>query len=429
MTVSPLNLDEIDLSADRCIKCNVCNAACPVMPATDLFPGPKYCGPQAQRFRDSLPVESWVDYCSGCGACTRACPSGVKVAELNARARARIYERKRIPLRNRMLGRTELLGRLGDPLAPLANRALTNPLGRAAAERVMGVARDAPLPRFQRESFRRRFPELPQAPNPRETVAYFHGCSTNYFEPWVGEAMVGVLRQAGIAVEIPPQQCCALPMISNGEFDGARRAAEANIEALLPSVRAGKRIVATSTSCGYTLKSEYREVLGLDTPEAREVAAATFDIMELLREEVWAGRLPAFDGVLDRRVLYHAPCQLRSHGIGLPAAELLGDLSGIHLAESNVECCGIAGTYGLKKEKYAIAQRVGAPIRDRADEHHADLVACDSETCRWQIEHLTGLPARHPVELLWSVMSPVSHGRDVIRPVMGPVPRETGDTG
>ncbi len=164
------------------------------------------------------------------------------------------------------------------------------------------------------------------------------------------------------------------------------------------------RIVATSTSCGYTLKAEYREVLGLDTPEAREVSAATFDIMELLREEVWSGRLAPFEGELDRRVLYHAPCQLRSHGIGVPAAELLQDLRGIDLAESNVECCGIAGTYGLKREKYAIAQRVGAPIRERADEHHADLVACDSETCRWQIEHLTGLSARHPVELLWSVI-------------------------
>lgn len=404
MTITPLRLDEIDLSADRCIKCNICNTACPVLPATDLFPGPKYCGPQAQRYRDGQPLESWVDYCSGCGACSRACPSGVKVAELNSRARARLYERRRIPLRNRVLGRTELLGRLGDPVAPLANLALRSPLGRLAAERVVGIAKDAPLPTFQgRGTFRARFPGLPQAQAPRETVAYFHGCSTNYFEPWVGEALVGVLRQAGIAVEIPPQQCCGLPMISNGEFDTARRAAEANIQALLAAVRAGKRIVASSTSCGYTLKAEYREVLGVDTPEAREVAAATFDIMELLREEVWAGRLAPFEGELDRRVLYHAPCQLRSHGIGVPGAELLQGLDGVDLVESNVECCGIAGTYGLKREKYAIAQRVGAPIRDRAEEHHADLVACDSETCRWQIEHLTGLPARHPVELLWSV--------------------------
>jgi glycerol-3-phosphate dehydrogenase subunit C len=28
-------------------------------------------------------------------------------------------------------------------------------------------------------------------------------------------------------------------------------------------------------------------------------------------------------------------------------------------------------------------------------------VACDSETCRWQIEHATGRPSKHPVELLY----------------------------
>ena len=26
--------------------------------------------------------------------------------------------------------------------------------------------------------------------------------------------------------------------------------------------------------------------------------------------------------------------------------------------------------------------------------------ACDSETCRWQLEHGSGLPSRHPIELL-----------------------------
>ena len=37
--------------SDECLKCNVCNTVCPVLRVTDLFPGPKYEGPQAQRFR------------------------------------------------------------------------------------------------------------------------------------------------------------------------------------------------------------------------------------------------------------------------------------------------------------------------------------------------------------------------------------------
>ena len=71
---------EVGLSADECLKCNVCTTACPVARVTDLFPGPKYVGPQAQRFRlaTTLPSggastprltspDATVDYCSGCG--------------------------------------------------------------------------------------------------------------------------------------------------------------------------------------------------------------------------------------------------------------------------------------------------------------------------------------------------------------------------
>jgi glycerol-3-phosphate dehydrogenase subunit C len=141
-------------------------------------------------------------------------------------------------------------------------------------------------------------------------------------------------------------------------------------------------------------------VLGLRGPEWDELAASVYDLFELLRAMVWEGELEPPAGRFSSRVLYHGPCQLRGHGIGLPAMELLAGLEGVELAESGVECCGVAGTYGLKSEKYEIARRVGEPLRARAAEHAAELVACDSETCRWQIHALTGLPARHPVELL-----------------------------
>jgi glycerol-3-phosphate dehydrogenase subunit C len=396
---SDLLQDEVAESADRCIKCNMCNTACPVMPATDLFPGPKYCGPQLQRFRAGDPVEEWVDYCSGCGACTRACPTGVMVAELNARARARIYERRGVPLRNRLISSSELLGRLGAPVAPLANRVLASPGARALAERMLGIAKEAPLPRFSRQGVRAALAQVPQ-PGTDERVAYFHGCATGYYEPWVGVAAVRVLNRHGIRVEVPEQSCCGLPFLSNGDFRTGRRYAQRLVRQLLPAVRAGLPIVATSTSCSFALKSEYEHVLGMHEPEVREVAAATRDLFEFLRERSWSGELELRPAVLHRRILYHGPCQLRSHGIGEPALEVLEGLAGAEVESSRVECCGIAGTYGLKAEKYGIARRVGEALVARAEEVRPDLVACDSETCRWHIAAMTGLPARHPIELL-----------------------------
>jgi glycerol-3-phosphate dehydrogenase subunit C len=69
--------------------------------------------------------------------------------------------------------------------------------------------------------------------------------------------------------------------------------------------------------------------------------------------------------------------------------------------DSGVECCGVAGTYGLKTEKYDIAMEVGAPLFRHVKEVATEVAACDSETCRWQITGATGIPSVHPVELLY----------------------------
>jgi glycerol-3-phosphate dehydrogenase subunit C len=97
---------------------------------------------------------------------------------------------------------------------------------------------------------------------------------------------------------------------------------------------------------------------------------------------------------------YHAPCQYRGHRIGRPAVEVLGLIPGLKIKESQATCCGIAGTYGYKAEKYEVAMQVGQPLFDFVRQAEAELVVCDSETCRWQISHASGLPAVHPVELL-----------------------------
>src|SRR5690606_26067046 len=120
-------------------------AYCPFSAVTDLFPGPKYVGPQAQRFREPGQPQSpdaSVDYCSGCRVCNDVCPTGVNIAEINARARAQIVADSGLPLRNRLLGRNELIGKIGNIAPAFANLALHNPLSRILAEKIMGIARN-----------------------------------------------------------------------------------------------------------------------------------------------------------------------------------------------------------------------------------------------------------------------------------------------
>jgi glycerol-3-phosphate dehydrogenase subunit C len=235
---------EVEFTADLCVKCNICTSACPVAPVTELFPGPKTVGPQAQRFRmtgergEESPDKS-VDYCSGCGICTMVCPHGVKIMEMNARAREQLYD-GRIPLRNRILGRSELMGKSGHWFAPLLNVGAKIRPARIVVEKVIGIHRDAPLPHFEFTPFRAWFARnkpLPKAPN-RGKVAYFHGCSGNYFDTMASKSAVMVLAHNGYEVVLPEQNCCGLPMQSNAEFEAACAYGTRNIEWLSPFARA-----------------------------------------------------------------------------------------------------------------------------------------------------------------------------------------------
>ena len=237
--------------------------------------------------------------------------------------------------------------------------------------------------------------------NSTRKVVYFHGCSTEYFEPRVGKAAVQVLEANGFEVIVPAQNCCGLPLLSNGEFEAARTYHQRNIDHLISYVKAGYVIAGTSTSCTLTLKEEAVELLDFYTDDAQLLAANCYDLNELLLLISEDGELRT-DGLrpIPLTLPYHAPCQYRAHRIGNPTVELLNLIPELKIIESDSPCCGVAGTYGYKSEKYDITISIGKPLFKFVQSVGAPLSVCDSETCRWQIAQATNLPAIHPIELL-----------------------------
>ncbi len=388
---------------DHCVKCTICETACPVSGATPLFPGPKYAGPQAERYRVGAEpvVDASVDYCSGCGICSQVCPQGVKIAEINAQARNRLKRQQGVPLRDRIIARPTWLGRAGTPVAGLANRTLgLRPL-RTLGEKTLGIHREAPVPRFAGRRFS-RWARARTSPPGRRRVVYFHACGTEYYEPWEGERVVEVLEHNGIQVTVPRQDCCGLPLQSNGLFDEARDAVLRLARALSAHLDDEDTvIVGSATSCTLMLKREAREILALeDIPDLRRVAERTYDICELLLELHGQGQLRTDFQPVPEEIAYHAPCQQQGHWIGKPALELLALIPELRVHELHARCCGIAGTYGLKVEKYPVAMEVGRGLFEQIGSSGADVVACDSDTCRWQITHATQLPSVHPIDYL-----------------------------
>ena len=401
MSVDPMH-ELLRESLDHCVKCTICETVCPVSNVTPLFPGPKYVGPQAERYRiqGEVSLDNSVDYCSGCGLCTQACPQGVKIAELNAHARHQLKERDGVKLRDRIIARPTVVGRLGTPVAPLANLTLKLKPARVLVEQTLGLHRDAPLPAFAGHRFS-TWARKREAPATGTKIVFFHGCGTEYYEPEVGQKVVEVLEHNGFRVEVPKQDCCGLPLQSNGLFDDARKYVLRLARSLAAAARDGSIIVGNATSCTVMLKREAREILGLeDDPDLALVSRQTYDLCELLLELHDAGQLKTDFQPVSETVAYHAPCQQQGHWMGKPAVDLLRLIPGLDVRELDARCCGIAGTYGLKKEKYEIGMAAGADLFGQVAASGAGLVACDSETCRWQIDHGTGHKSIHPVELL-----------------------------
>lgn len=387
-------------SLDSCVKCTICETACPVAAVTPLFSGPKYVGPQAERFRNGESVDHSLDYCSSCGACTLACPQGVQIAELNSQARA-VMKADHMPLRDQLITRTTLMGMMMTPVAPIANAALHMKPIRAIVEKVIGLHRDAPMPTAQTQTLQGwlKKRKTPTRVATRGPVVFFHGCAGGYFEVETSKKSIEVLEYLGYEVIVPKQGCCGLAQQSNGLFDQASAA----VLKLCDELRsAGKdlTIVSSSGSCTGMLKHEAHEIMGVSDDKLKDVATRIRDMMEFLLDLHDAGELPTDFQAIDMTVPYHAPCQLKSQGMGQPAVEVLRLIPGLTVVESGAVCCGIAGTYGLKKEKYDVAQAVGKPLFDMVKRTNPDLALCDTETCRWQIEQSSGVKTEHPIWMI-----------------------------
>ena len=392
------------LSLDQCVKCTICETQCPVARVTEMFAGPKFVGPQAERFRNGESVDHTLDYCSSCGICTLNCPQGVKIAEINSMARA-VMKQDHMPLRDRLITRTALEGKLLTPVAPVANWALRRRPLRVAVEKVVGVHRDAPMPVAQSQSIRgwlrrRSGPTARRPGQPdRGPVIFFTGCAGTYFEVETSKKTIEVLEHLGYRVIVPRQGCCGLASQSNGLFDQAR----SSVVALAAQLsRAGRDVpvVSSSGSCAGMLKHEAHEIMGVDDPRVMDIGARMRETSEFLLDLYDADELPTDFERIEMTIPYHAPCQVKGQGMGMPAVRLMELVPGITVAESGENCCGIAGTYGLKKEKFEVAQAIGRPLFDKFKASGAELGACDTETCRWQIRKGTGMPIVHPIHVI-----------------------------
>jgi len=399
---------ERDRTFHQCSDCRVCVKLCPSFKS--LFQMIDELG--GTELTEQLTDDQHrrvVDECYQCKLCYVICPYTpdqgqewrIDFPQLMLRSLTIHHEQGTVSRSARLLARTDQQGKMATALAPVVNATARVAPARVVMEKVTGIARDRLLPTFSRVRFSKWFRRRAGRPvtlGRRATVALFPTCLVEYQEPAIGKALVGVLEHNGFGCDLPEGQvCCGMPWLDAGDTEKFREHARRNVEALLPAVRAGEKIVVPQPTCAYTLKDEYPAFLG--TEAAREVAAATYDASEYLMNEHRAEPLDTdFTGTTYASILWQAACHYRAQQIGPKSSQLM-QLTGakVQMVE---RCSAIDGTWGLRAENAEMARRIAKPLMDKVGESDAELVAGDCQLSNVAIAEGAGTRPVHPIQVL-----------------------------
>jgi FAD/FMN-containing dehydrogenase/Fe-S oxidoreductase len=339
-----------------------------------------------------------LDLCLECKACKSECPLSVDMATMKSEFLSHYQAQHGTPLRSRLFGAIRRLNRAGAATAPLSNL----PVPRGLLERVAGIDRRRPLPRFTRNTLLRWDKGRQRRPGARGEVVFLADSFTTFTEPAIGRAAIELLEAAGWSVRLESAGCCGRSSISKGLLDQAQAMAAAMVDRLAPEAERGVPIVGCEPSCLLTLREEHPALV--DDPRATTVAGQTRLVEELLVEAIDEGalRLDPDAEVAGRPIVFHGHCHQKALAGTAATVALLERIPGAEVTELDAGCCGMAGSFGFESEHYELSMKIGESrlfpaLREAAP---GTLVSATGVSCRQQIGHGVGQRAWHPVELV-----------------------------
>jgi glycerol-3-phosphate dehydrogenase subunit C len=362
-----------------------------------------------------------VEACTLCDMCFMTkCPYvpphafNVDFPHLMLRYRAADFREGKSSFVQRQLVETDRNGKLAGAVAPLANWATRadNRLTRPILEKLFDIDRRAALPQYRRPSFVKRTggsaPALDRsAPAFGRKAVLYATCFVNYHNPSIGEATRAVLARNGVETTVIHPRCCGMPLLELGDVARVAEGARQVVSALAPYIDQGFDIVALVPSCALMLKFEWPLLLPEDEALKR-LARSVFDVSEyvvdIAKKEGLAPGLKALAG----GITLHLACHARAQNMGAKAAEMLrllpeGDIAVVE------RCSGHGGSWGVRKENFNTALKVGKPVARQAQKNAKPYVASECPLAATHIlqgvaalEGGASVPQKacHPIELM-----------------------------
>ncbi len=408
-------LEELERVYDICHGCRRCVSLCNAFPT--LF--------DLVDESDTMEVDGvaksdyWriVDECYLCDLCYMTkCPYvpphewNVDFPHLMLRAKAVKHRKGEVKTRDRLLTSTDTVGKLaGIPIVVNAvNAANRSKTVRKLMEKALGIDPGAPVPAYHSDTLSKRLArrrtsgrQAEPTASTRGKVALFGTCYGNYNEPHLGEDLVAVFEHNGIPVTLAEgTRCCGMPKLELGDLEAVEQAKEANIRVLAKLVDEGWDLVAPIPSCVLMFKQEL-PLMFPDDPQVAKVRDAFFDPFEYLMLRHKDGKLSTDFKQPLGKVSYHVACHQRVQNIGMKTRDLLALVPDTQVTPIE-RCSGHDGTYTVKSEFHAAAQKICRPVVNRVKKDAPDHYGSDCPMAGRHIAQILddGSQPEHPLSLL-----------------------------
>jgi len=380
---------------------------------------------------DKADYRKVVEACTLCDLCFMvSCPYvpphewNIDFPHLMLRHRAAELKLKGQDYWPKQLTETDRNGKLAASMPGLANWATDtkNKTTRGVLEKTAGVDRNAYLPKFHGRTFAAQAKKEPptvnaEAPAKGRKVALYATCFVNYNNPATGRAAQAVLAKQGVETLVSYPGCCGMPQLEQGDIERVAGRAKETASELCKLVDQGYDIVALTPSCALMLKFEWPLILP-DNAAVKKLAQATYDITEYVVDIAENEGLAPGLKPLDGGVALHVACHARAQNMGNKANEMMKLVPETKVTQI-LRCSGHGGSWGIMKENFETAIKVGRPAARQAAKTANDAAAADagaktylSSECPLAGEHLRQgierlqmeqkpdfVEAPHPIEL------------------------------
>lgn len=345
-------------------------------------------------------------HCVGCKGCSKECPSGVDMAAMKVEY---LYQNRA----KRTLGDRAVAAFDTAVNFQWAHRLLNPLLNMGLTKRLMGIAQERSMPKLASGRWMRYYKKYytlvraEQAPAADRVVLWVDEFTASQ-EPELAGKALDILEHLGYT--------CALvyapsgrAKISGGFLPEAKNVAAQSTQKLrdtLEILGAKTPIIGLEPSAVLSAKDEYLRLLEGDSLawlQEHSNLLQTFD--RFLATHVQSGKKKDIFEPYEGEILLHVHCHQKSLESAGDTAFALQGLLGSKVERIKSSCCGMAGSYGLKKENQEMSRKMANLVLiPSIEEFKGEYLVATGTSCRHQIKDLAGEDAAHLADLLWPML-------------------------